>query len=540
MVVRSPPQSRGACGPRRAGRWLCSVYLAGGRQWLGARVGGVQTPETRYADRSDGVSIAYQVFGDGPVNLVYCGGFMSHLDLQWTNPLWTRFFRRLASFSRVAVYDKAGTGLSDPIAHVPTLEERMEEIRTVMDAAGMHRAALFGESEGGPSALLFAAAHPARTVAIVVYGSMAKADATAQELAPFGGGSDVLAARMAEMKTIVGGWGHGRTLELLAPSLAGSRPARMAMATFERAALSPGMARGLLQSYASIDITGVLALTSVPTLVLHRRNDAWIPIAAGRYLASQVPGARFAELDGGDHTPTAGDSTALLDEVERFLTGTTTRATPDRVLATVLFTDIVESTARASSLGDTHWRDLLERHDELVRACVESAGGRVIKRTGDGALARFDGPGQAIAAADELLRDVAQLGLQLRVGVHSGECEVIGDDLAGLAVHIGARVAAKAAPGELLVSSTVTELLVGSGLRFTDRGVHHLKGVPGEWRLHALAEQEADSSPRRIEPPGVRMTPADKATVRLARRVPGVLRTMGQLTLGKSGRSARQ
>jgi class 3 adenylate cyclase len=500
-------------------------------------VGSVQSPETRYATRSDGVSIAYQVIGDGPLDLVYGAGFMSHLDLQWTNPLMTRFYRRLASFSRVALYDKAGTGLSDPIAHVPTLEERMEEIRIVMDAAGMQRAALFGDSEGGPSALLFAAAHPERAAAIVVYGSLAKGDPTADELAPFGGGSDVLAAKWAEMDAIVGQWGQGRTLDLLAPSIANNRPARMAMATFERAALSPGMARGLLRSYAQIDITGVLGMTSVPTLILHRRDDAWIPIAAGRHLASYVPGARFVELDGSDHTSFVGNSDPILYEVERFLTGSTARAEPDRALATVLFTDIVESTARAASLGDAHWREMLERHNALVRAHVERAGGRVIKSLGDGALAAFDGPARAIRAAEELVREAQQLGLELRAGVHTGECEAVGDDLSGLAVHIGARVADRAAPGEVLVSGTVKELVMGSGLRFADRGVHQLKGVPGKWRLYALAEEQADARAEHIEPPGVHMTAADRATVRLARRAPGVLRTIGRLTLSERDRT---
>jgi class 3 adenylate cyclase len=312
----------------------------------------------------------------------------------------------------------------------------------------------------------------------------------------------------------------------------------MAMATFERASLSPGMARGLLRSYAKIDISGVLDATSVATLVLHRRDDAWIHVSAGRYLAAHVPGARFVELEGTDHTSVAEGSAALLDEVERFLTGTRAGPEPDRVLATVLFTDIVGSTARAAALGDARWREVLGRHDELVGMHVEGAGGRVIKSTGDGALATFNGPARAIRVAEELLRAAEEIGLELRAGVHSGECEAIGEDLGGLAVHIGARVAASAAPGEVLVSSTVKELVVGSGLSFAERGVHELKGVPGSWRLYALASRDGGAHAERIDAAAVHMTAADRATVRLARRAPGLLRAMGRLSERGRRRSA--
>ena len=488
----------------------------------------MEVPETRYAERSDGVSIAYQVLGEGPVNLVFCAGFVSHLDLQWTNPGITHFFRRLSSFSRLALYDKAGTGVSDPIPHVPTLEERVDEIRTVMDAAGMERAALFGESEGGPAAALFAANYPQRTAALILYGSLVKGTPTDAELAELGASAAELEAKWSQMQAVLDNWGQGGTLDLLAPSIADNRAARLGFATFERAAVSPRMAQGLLSSYREIDVTGILDAISAPTLVLHRRDD-WIDVRGGRYIAANIEGSRFVELEGTDHAYFTQDSDAILDEVERFLTGGRTAAEPDRVLATVLFTDIVDSTTRAAELGDARWRDLLERHDALIEERVNAAGGRVIKSLGDGALATIPGPARAIRCANDVLRESETLGLRLRAGVHTGECEAIGDDLGGLAVHIGARVAARAAPGEVLVSRTVKDLVAGSDLRFEDRGEYELKGVPGSWDLYALAPADVRSEP--IDAAEDHMTATDRATVRIARRAPGVLRTIGRLTV---------
>jgi class 3 adenylate cyclase len=489
----------------------------------------MEIPETRYATRSDGVSIAYQVLGEGPVNLVFCAGMVSHLDLQWTNPGITHFFRRLASFSRLALYDKAGTGVSDPIANVPTLEERIDEIRAVMDAAGMERAALFGESEGGPAALLFAATYPERTTGLIVYGSLVKGDPTDAELAASGRSREHEDAQWVRFGEVLDAWGQGRSLELLAPSLADNRAAKLGFALFERAAVSPAMVKAIVESYRRIDVTPVLGAISTPTLVLHRTGD-FVPIDGGRLLAQEIEGARFVELEGTDHAYFTQDSDAILDEVERFLTGATAAARPDRVLATVMFTDIVDSTARAAALGDARWRELLERHDALVRTRVEGAGGRLVKSTGDGALATFDGPARAIRCAEAVLTQAAdELDLQLRAGVHTGECEAIGEDLGGLAVHIGARVAAKAEPGQVLVSSTVKELVVGSGLTFTDRGEHELKGVPDSWRLFAVGPERAPAQP--LEPAEAHMSAADRASVRLARRAPGLLRTVGRLTL---------
>jgi class 3 adenylate cyclase len=488
----------------------------------------MEVPKTRYATRSDGVNIAYQVLGDGPLNVVFCAGFVSHLDLQWANPGITHFFRRLASFSRLALYDKAGTGVSDPISHVSTPEERVDEIRTVMDAAGMERAALFGESEGGPASMLFAATYPERTAALLLYGTFAKGSPTAEEIREVGVSPADVEAKAAEFEVVLDHWGEGRLLDVFAPSIAANQAARRAFGTFERASVSPRMARGLQASVEQIDVTGILSAISAPVLVLHRRDD-WIDIAAGRQLAANIPGARLIELEGTDHAYFTQDSDAIIDHVERFLTGSTATAEPDRVLATVLFTDIVDSTARAAKLGDSRWRGLLERHDALIRERVAAAGGRVIKSTGDGALGTLPGPARAVRCARDLLRGAGELDLELRAGVHTGECEAIGDDIGGLAVHIGARVAASARPGEVLVSSTVKDLVVGSGLRFDDRGEHDFKGVPGPWRLYTLADGAAETQP--VDAAAAHMTAGDRATVRLARRAPGLLRAIGRATL---------
>jgi class 3 adenylate cyclase len=416
----------------------------------------------------------------------------------------------------------------------------MEEIRTVMDAVGMEQAALFGESEGGPSAIMFAATYPERAVALVLYGSLpgnlpgVPSDAE-RELASLYGVTPELAARKErEMLEAIDNWGQGRMVDLFMPSLAGNKAARSGTALLERASVSPRMARALTDAFQRMDVSAVAKTVSAPTLVLHRRDD-WIPIAGGRYLADVIPEARFVELEGTDHAYFTQNYDAILDETQRFLTGRSGVDEPDRVLATVLFTDIVDSTARAASLGDARWRELLERHDALVREHVEGAGGRVVKSTGDGALASFSGPARAMRCAQELLGAVQELGLDARAGLHTGECEAIGDDLGGLAVHIGARVAGQAEPGEVLVSSTVKDLVVGSGLEFSDRGEHELKGVPGAWRIYALAHQTPADPP--LEAATEHMTAADRATVRVARRAPGLLRTIGRLTVRDRGQA---
>lgn len=486
----------------------------------------MQPPETHYAVRPDGLSLAYQVLGEGPVALIFCFGFISHLDLQWSNPDMTRFFTRLASFTRLVLYDKAGTGLSDPLPHVATLEERVQDIRTVMDAAGVERAALFGESEGAPSAMLFAATHPERVSALIVYGSVAKTRLTEGDRARAGirpGAWEQVGARLSEA---VEQWGRGLTLSVLAPS-ADSAIARRGAGTFERASVSPGMARALLDAMADMDITEVARTVGVPTLILHRRDEV-IPVGMSRLLAQAIPAAQLIELEGVDHAYFI-DGEQIVDEVERFLTGGVPTRRYDRVLTTVMFSDIVDSTGHVADLGDAKWRALLERHDALVRERVEASGGRVVKSLGDGALAALPGPARAVRCAQEIIIEAAELALQVRAGVHTGECEVLGDDLGGLAVHIGARISALAGPREVLVSSAVKDLVVGSPLRFADRGEYDLKGVPGRWRLYAVSEDVTGASPP-LAPAADHMTAADRVTVRMARRAPGALRTLARLT----------
>jgi class 3 adenylate cyclase len=492
----------------------------------------MQAPATHYARRHDGVSIGYQVLGSGSIPLIWSWGWMSHLDLQWTDPGIARFFERLGSFSRLLIYDKPGTGVSDPIDHVATLEERVEDIRVVMDAAGMEHAAVLGESEAGPVAAMFAATYPERTDALLIYGSVATGQPDDEELGRFGGQPGETARMIEGLEHAIDHWGEGLSADVIAPSISNSL-VRRAFGTFERAAVSPSMARGLIDALLRIDVRPVLSAISAPTLVLHRTGDM-VPVAHGRLLASRIPGARMVELPGSDHVVWTQGSEVILGEIEELLTGTRTALAPERVLATVLFTDIVESTARAASLGDAAWRNVLEQHDELVATEVALAGGRLVKSLGDGALAVFSGPARAIACAQSLAQRVEDLGLVLRAGVHTGECEAMGEDLGGLAVHIGARVAALAEPGEVLVSKTVVDLVVGSGLGFSERGERELKGVPGSWRLFAVAG--ADGAARApVEPVGAQMTGADRATVRLAKRAPGALRMLGRLAQrGKS------
>jgi class 3 adenylate cyclase len=436
-------------------------------------------PETRYA-KSGEVNVAYQVVGEGPLDLVLVPGFVSNLDFQWTDQGMTRFLRGLASFSRLIVFDKRGTGLSDPVGAAPTLEERMDDVRAVMDAVGSERAALFGLSEGGPMSILFAATYPERTTALILYGTFA--------VGPLVGGDNPGGQRWVEvahtMSNALDHWGEGRTLSLFAPSVAGNAAYRSGWGRFERAALSPAMARALWHLVVSIDVRHVLPAIRVPTLVLRRAGD-FLPVGLHRQLAETITGARYVELEG-DHVPGTGDIDAIVDEVREFLTGVREGPSVDRVLATVLFTDIVGSTERAAALGDRRWRDLLEGHRALVRQELARFRGREVKTLGDGFLATFDGPARAIRCACAIRDGVRRLGVDIRAGLHTGECEIMGDDVGGIAVHIGARVAASAAPGEVLVSSTVRDLVAGSGVRFADRGTRTLQGVPGEWRLLAV------------------------------------------------------
>jgi class 3 adenylate cyclase len=439
-------------------------------------------PETRYAKSGD-VHIAYQVAGDGPLHLVFVPGFVSHVEGSWQSPARAKFFRRLASFSRLILFDKRGTGLSDRTSQVFTLEQRMDDVRAVMDAVGCERAALFGISEGGPMSILFAATYPERTSALVMYGAYAKR-AWAEDY-PSGWRDEEWTALFANIEDH---WGtpRGLDLEIWAPSIAGDEHARAEMAAYLRAAASPGAVRAVMQMNREIDVRHVLPAVRVPTLVVHRTGDRNIRIEQARYMAERIPGARLVELPGNDHMAWIGDSDALLDEVEEFLTGVRHGPEPDRVLATVLFTDIVGATQRAAEVGDRSWRELLEAHHSAVRRELARFRGREIDTTGDGFLAAFDGPARAVRCASAIVDAVKSLGLAVRAGLHTGECEVIGDKLSGIAVHIGARVAALAAPDEVLVSSTVRDLVAGSGLSFRSRGTHTLRGVPAAWQLFAV------------------------------------------------------
>jgi class 3 adenylate cyclase len=436
----------------------------------------------RYARNGD-VSIAYQVFGDGPVDLVLVGGFVSHLELLWESPLVRRLYERLSGFARVICWDKREQGLSDRLGQPPTLEQGMEDLRAVMDAVGSRRAALMGASEGGPMAILFAASFPDRVSHLVLYGTYARLTRAADY--PVGFPRDRVEERLEGM---VANWGEAVGLELFMPSLADDDELAAWWMRLLRSGTSPRAALALMKMYLELDVRPALAAITAPTLVLQRRDDRVAPVAFGRALAAAIPGARYVELSGGDHAWFAGDQDEILDEVEEFITGSRRERAPERVLATILFTDIVDSTRHAAAAGDRDWRRMLERHDELVRRELARYRGQEIKHTGDGFLASFDGPARAVECAAAITEDVRQLGLEVRAGVHTGECELRGRDISGMAVHIGARVGANARPGEVLVSSTVKDLVVGSGLRFEDRGPTTLKGVPDEWRLYALAD----------------------------------------------------
>jgi len=441
----------------------------------------VNAPETQYAKSGD-VHIAYQVFGEGPRDLVIVTGFASHVEMSWELPAINGFASRLASFARVILFDKRGTGLSDPVADVPTLETRIDDVRAVMDAAGSSRAAVFGSSEGAPMALLFAATHPERVTNLVLFGAMARStEAEDYDLAP---PADVF--REASMEMLGPYWGKGYGIEIFAPTLAEDPASVKWWGRMERSAASPGMAAKLSEMFLDIDVRAILPSIRVPTLVMHRHGDPVVDVRAGRWLAERIPGARFLELPGRDHVPFSGDAVRVTEEVEEFLTGTRPAAEPDRVLATVMFTDIVGSTERAAELGDRAWRDVLERHHDVVRTELERHRGREVKTTGDGFLATFDGPARAIRCSRAMAEALRDHGVEIRVGLHTGEIEVIGEDVGGIAVHIAARVAALAGAGETLVSSTVKDLVAGSGISFSERGTHTLKGVPEEWRLYEV------------------------------------------------------
>ena len=486
----------------------------------------MEVPETRYVERPDGVSIAYQVWGEGPRHLVYVPGFISHLDLAWTEPRYSAFLRRMGSFARVVTFDKPGTGLSDPIGHIPTFEERAEDIRLVMDAAGVERATIMGFSEGVSSSIMLAATRPERVERLILYGGLIKGLPTPDELEEYGFTKEEATRKWARVEQALDDWGRGRTLEVFLPS-ANSALDRRFWALFERAAASPKMARGLIEAVKAMDVAPLLESVHAPTLLIHNRDD-FVPLANSRIMAARIPDSRLVELPGPDHAFWMNaDPEPVLGEIEQFVTGSRRAAQTDRVLATVLFTDVVGSTQRAAELGDARWREALERHERLVREHVAAARGRVVKSMGDGHLSVFDGPARAIRCALALI-EAAEL--PLRAGVHTGECEAIADDLGGLAVHIGARVSGFAGAGEVLVSNTVKDLVVGSGFGFADRGEHELKGVPGRWRLHAVREgQEPEAVPVERE-----LRPGDRLALRMANRAPHRMRSAARVALRMS------
>ncbi len=443
-------------------------------------------PETRYA-RSGEVNIAYQVVGSGALDLVFVMGWVSHLDYFWEEPSFARFLHRLAAFSRLILFDKRGTGLSDrvPDSELPTLEQRMDDVRAVMDAVGSERAALLGVSEGGPMCALFAATYPERTSALIMYGSYATR--TWADDHPWAPTPEQHEQFLDEIRR---GWGGPVGLDIRAPSVARDERVRRWWATYLTRSASPGAVLALTRMNAQIDVRHFLPAIRVPTLVIHRQGDLALDVRGSRYIAERIPGAAFVELPGDDHLPWVGDQDAILDEIEEFLTGVRRGPEPDRVLSTVLFTDIVGSTERATAIGDRRWRDLLNSYHALVRRELSRFRGREIATAGDGFFATFDGPARAIRCACAVNDAVRQLGIEIRAGLHTGEIEVMGDNVGGIAVHIGARVASEAGAGEVLVSNTVKDLVAGSGIRFEDRGSHTLKGVPGEWRLFAASSHE--------------------------------------------------
>ena len=443
----------------------------------------MSTPPTRYAN-SEGVSIAYQVVGEAPIDLVLVPGFATHIEMLWSLSPVARFLERISSFSRLLLFDKRGTGLSDPVAEVPTLEQRVDDVRAVMDAAESERAALLGVSEGGAMSALFAATHPERVTALVLYGAMART--TQAPDYPWAVPVDALRESAAEFMAPYWGQQAEVFVELFAPSMLPSDPRDLeSLARMQRSAASPAMIQQIFEMFLDVDVRSVLPAIHVPVLVVHRRGDRVVNWRAGKELAAQIPGARYVELPGIDHLPWAGDSDAVIGEVEEFLTGARSVPEPDRVLATVMFTDIVASTERAAELGDTRWRELLTVYQTAVRRELARFRGREVKTLGDGGLATFDGPARAIRCGQAIADAARSLGLQVRIGLHSGEIELIGDDVGGIAVHVAARIGSLATPGEVLASSTVKDLVAGSGIQFLDRGPKQLRGIADQWRLFA-------------------------------------------------------
>jgi class 3 adenylate cyclase len=501
-------------------------------------------PETRYAKKGD-ISIAYQVVGDGPIDLVLVNGIVSHMGLMWSDPQANAMFRRLMSFCRLTLFDKPGTGQSDPIAGPPTAEQRVEDIVTVMDAVGLQHAWILGYSEGGTPSLLFAATYPERCDGLVLLETAAKWLSEPDYL-------EEHRDRLQRIWTIMLGnvehWGDGSVFARWAPSAVTVPGATQVFGSAERICASPGMAKALFKACLDMDVRAALPRISAPTLVVNR-EDSFVPIELGRYLAQEIPGSKLAVFPGADHLVWVGDWEPIVDEIEEFLTGSRHRSDPDRALATILFTDIVSSTERAAEMGDQRWRAVVERHDEVIRSEIERYEGRPIKTLGDGFLAVFEGPAKAIRAARAMCDAVRLLGIEIRAGVHTGECDRRGEDLAGIAVNVAARIVAHAGAGEVLASSTVRELVLGSGVEFSDRGTFTLKGVPDEWHLFAVTgDGRTDARPvsevtaevAALTPgPKETLRPRDRALLATANRAPGFARALGRPLLHRQRPWAR-
>ena len=543
MVGRRPDSQRlWITDGRVAARAVDTAGPALGRSTLNS------VPETSYA-QCDGLSLAYQVFGDGPIELVFGGSFASHIELYWTVPEFVAFFERLSTFCRVLLFDKAGAGLSDPMPRVRTLDERADEIEAVMDAAGFERAVLFAASEGGPASIVFAATRPERTRALILTGSFAysfadswddldrdPAELRARLVRDLGEDYTPSVQQLVRWQSwsraAMSAWGSGEAAKALLPSV---RSIRL-LAMVERMSASPGMARVAFEAMFRMDVRPILPTINVPTLVIHARDEI-VPVQCGRDLADHIPGARLLEVDGNDHVPWFADPDTILTVVEEFLTGSQGAPSQSRrALRTVLFTDMVASTQHAAATGDERWRAVLHRFGEITADLAQRFGGTVVESTGDGHLITFDGPTQAIRCAEALRADAETLGIEIRAGIHTGECELLGSRIGGIAVHIAARIVGQAGPGEILVSRTVRDLVVGSGTGFEDRGSVELRGVPGTWQLlavdrHGPRAGSAEAELVSVPTPGPRtvMRRSDRAVAVMARRTPWILRGMARL-----------
>lgn len=472
----------------------------------------MEVPRVRYADVA-GASIAYQVFGEGP-DLLVTPGFVSHLDLQWTIPSYARFFEMLSSFARVIIFDKRGTGLSDPAPGAIRFDQRADDIVAVMDAAGSERAALMGVSEGGPLSVIVAAREPERVSSLILYGTFAK-------------GSQLGGEMFDAFTEAIDDWGSGQTADIFSTTQKNQGWHRRLAAVFERASASPGMARALVESVRESDVSAVLPTLDVPCLVLNRRDDPFAPERWGREMAEAIPDAHMVVTEGSEHLPWFGDYTSVAQAVADFLGAHDITPPPRRRLATIMFTDIVDSTVRAVQMGDEAWTELLERHNVTMRDAIEAWRGEEVKTLGDGVLAVFDSSPRAVECGHDAMSRLEDLSLSIRAGIHTGDVEIIGDDIAGQSVHMAARIAALAGPSEVLVSSAVRDLSAGSSIEFTDKGEHELKGFPGAWHLYAASRPEDEIVIDLREPKA--LNAVDHISLFLARRAPGALRSLASL-----------